>query len=60
MELEKYIIGAKLEDSSALRLRNFYNSRNFQFAWLTEKDWQNKPGYFMHWIKVMIRLQRQL
>jgi len=37
MELEKYIIDTKLEDSSALRLRNFYNSRNFQFAWLTEK-----------------------
>jgi murein L,D-transpeptidase YcbB/YkuD len=37
MELEKYIIDTKLEDSSALRLRNFYNSRNFQFAWITEK-----------------------
>ena len=37
MELEKYIIDSKLEDSSALRLRNFYNSRNFQFAWITEK-----------------------
>ncbi|MBB5438114.1 murein L,D-transpeptidase YcbB/YkuD [Pedobacter sp. AK017] len=31
--LEKFIIEQKIEVSSALRLRNFYNSRNFQFAW---------------------------
>lgn len=36
LELEKYITGKQLEDSSANRLRNFYNSRNFQFAWLSE------------------------
>lgn len=36
LELEKYIAGKQLEDSSANRLRNFYNSRNFQFAWLAE------------------------
>ena len=36
LELEKYITGKQLEDSSANRLRNFYNSRNFQFAWLAE------------------------
>ena len=35
-EMEKYIAGHQLEDSSANRLRNFYNSRNFQFAWLSE------------------------
>jgi murein L,D-transpeptidase YcbB/YkuD len=46
MELEKYIIGAKLEDSSALRLRNFYNSRNFQFAWLTEKGLAEQTRVF--------------
>lgn len=36
VELEKYIDLHQLEDSSANRLRNFYNSRNFQFAWLAE------------------------
>lgn len=46
MELEKYIIGAKLEDSAALRLRNFYNSRNFQFAWLTEKGLAEQTRVF--------------
>ena len=36
LEMEKYISGQQLEDSTANRLRNFYNSRNFQFAWLAE------------------------
>lgn len=36
LDLEKYISEKELEDSSANRLRNFYNSRNFQFAWLAE------------------------
>lgn len=36
MEMEKYIVGLQLEDTAANRLRNFYNSRNFQFAWLSE------------------------
>lgn len=33
MMLEKFIMVQKIKDSSAFRLRNFYNSRNFQFAW---------------------------
>lgn len=36
LQLEKYISTQGLEDSSASLLRNFYNSRNFQFAWLSE------------------------
>ena len=36
LEMEKFITEKQLEDSSANRLRNFYNSRNFQFAWLSE------------------------
>ncbi len=35
-QMEKFIVSQQLEDSSATRLRNFYNSRNFQFAWLSE------------------------
>ncbi|WP_052496261.1 L,D-transpeptidase scaffold domain-containing protein [Pedobacter lusitanus] len=46
MELEKYITDTKLEDSTALRLRNFYNSRNFQFAWLTEKGLAEQTRVF--------------
>lgn len=37
LQMEKYISTAQLEDSAANRLRNFYNSRNFQFAWIAEK-----------------------
>lgn len=36
LQMEQFISAGQLEDSSAQRLRNFYNSRNFQFAWLTE------------------------
>jgi len=36
LQMETYIADQQLEDSAALRLRNFYNSRNFQFAWLAE------------------------
>lgn len=37
LQMEQYISAEQLEDSAANRLRNFYNSRNFQFAWLAEK-----------------------
>ncbi|HVF97410.1 MAG TPA: L,D-transpeptidase family protein [Flavisolibacter sp.] len=33
--LEKYISSKGLADSLARRLRSFYNTRNFQFAWFT-------------------------
>lgn len=36
LEMENFITSQQLEDSAANRLRNFYNSRNFQFAWLSE------------------------
>ncbi len=36
LQMERFIAEKQLEDSSANRLRNFYNSRNFQFAWLSE------------------------
>lgn len=33
--MEKYIVAKKLPDSLARRLRSFYNTRNYQFAWFT-------------------------
>ena len=36
-KLENFIAGQQLNDSVANRLRNFYNSRNYQFAWFTEE-----------------------
>lgn len=33
--MEKFIAGKKLPDSLARRMRSFYNSRNYQFAWFT-------------------------
>lgn len=37
LEMENYISNQQMDDSSANQLRNFYNSRNFQFAWFSEK-----------------------
>jgi murein L,D-transpeptidase YcbB/YkuD len=34
-KLEKYIIDNKLDKASAMNMRNFYNSRNYHFAWFT-------------------------
>jgi murein L,D-transpeptidase YcbB/YkuD len=34
--LEKFITQNQLEENKASRLRDFYNSRNYQFAWFTE------------------------
>jgi L,D-transpeptidase YcbB len=36
IQLETFIAAAKLRDVDATRLRNFYNSRNYQFAWFTK------------------------
>ena len=35
--LEDHIRTQKIPDTSANRLRSFYNSRNYQFAWFTEE-----------------------
>ena len=35
--LEKFIISEGLNDSAARRLRDFYNGRNFQFAWFLKQ-----------------------
>ncbi len=34
--MEKYIAAEKLHDTLADRLRNFYNSRNYQYAWFLD------------------------
>ncbi|HEU4471505.1 MAG TPA: hypothetical protein VFR58_10495, partial [Flavisolibacter sp.] len=33
--MEKFIAGKKLSDSVARRMRSFYNTRNYQFAWFS-------------------------
>ena len=35
--IENFITQHKLADTSANRLRSFYNSRNYQYAWFTEE-----------------------
>jgi L,D-transpeptidase YcbB len=37
MVMEKYILEKKVSDSISRRIRSFYNTRNYQFAWFTSK-----------------------
>lgn len=46
LQMEDYIAAQGLADSSASRLRNFYNSRNFQFAWLAEQGLAEQAKVF--------------
>lgn len=46
LQMEKFITAQQLDDSSSLRLRNFYNSRNFQFAWIAEKGLAEQAKVF--------------
>ena len=38
LTLEKFIISEALHDSAARRLRDFYNGRNYQFAWFLKQS----------------------
>ncbi|HJT72450.1 MAG TPA: hypothetical protein VJ720_00495, partial [Chitinophaga sp.] len=42
--VEKFITRQKLDDTTGNRLRSFYNSRNFQFAWFDSKG-LNEQAY---------------
>ncbi len=35
--MEKFLAAKKLDDKTTSRLRSFYNTRNYQFAWFTSK-----------------------
>lgn len=37
MVMERFIIDKKLNDSITRRMRSFYNTRNYQFAWFSSK-----------------------
>ncbi len=37
MVVEKFIADKKIPDSLSRRIRSFYNTRNYQFAWFTSK-----------------------
>src|SRR5688572_20246129 len=45
--LEKFIISDALHDSAATRLRDFYNGRNFQFAWFLKQGMAPYVSSFM-------------
>lgn len=44
MAMEKFVASKKLPDSIARRMRSFYNTRNYQFAWFSS-DGMNEQTY---------------
>jgi L,D-transpeptidase YcbB len=42
--MEKFIVSKKIPDSLANRIRSFYNTRNYQFAWFSS-DGMNEQTY---------------
>jgi L,D-transpeptidase YcbB len=42
--MEKFIVSKKIPDSIANRMRSFYNTRNYQFAWFSS-DGLNEQAY---------------
>jgi L,D-transpeptidase YcbB len=44
MAMEKFIASKKIPDSLARRIRSFYNTRNYQFAWFSS-DGMNEQTY---------------
>lgn len=43
LDMEKFIADKKVEDTLARRMRSFYNTRNYQFAWFSS-DGLTEPG----------------
>ncbi len=46
MQVESFIASRELDDSSAYLLRNFYNTRNYQFAWFTNDGLAEQASVF--------------
>lgn len=47
-QLESFIASEKLPDSAAVRLRNFYNQRNYQYAWFFSKGLADYASTFVN------------
>ncbi len=46
LQVERFIETEAISDTAAIRFRNFYNSRNYQFAWFTKYDLAEQAGTF--------------
>jgi murein L,D-transpeptidase YcbB/YkuD len=47
-KLEAFISGVQLNKAGASRLRDFYNSRNYQFAWFTKDGLAEQTSAFLN------------
>jgi len=45
--MEKFIAGTSMSDSLARRMRNFYNSRNYQYAWFFDEGIADYASTFL-------------
>lgn len=46
MAMEKFIASKKIPDSMASRIRSFYNTRNYQFAWFSSDGMNEQTSAF--------------
>ena len=46
LDLETYIKSRRLDENTSTLLRNFYNSRNYQFAWFSENGPEQQTRTF--------------
>lgn len=55
MNMEKFIAAQDMHDSLAQRIRNFYNSRNYQYAWFFKEEPAEYASTFFGMYKDYIR-----
>jgi murein L,D-transpeptidase YcbB/YkuD len=48
LQLENFITLEKLQDSMAMAMRNFYNQRNFQYAWFFKEGMADYAATFLN------------
>jgi L,D-transpeptidase YcbB len=56
LQFEKFIAATELKNIGAARLRNFYNSRNYQFAWFTKDGLAEQTRAFINHHNSYIKL----
>lgn len=47
LQLEKFIATEQMHDSMAFRMRNFYNQRNYEYAWFFKEGVADYTGTFL-------------
>lgn len=55
LQVAQFIKDNNTDDSIALKINNFYNSRNYQFAWFDEKGLTEQARSILEYAKKIFR-----